>query len=349
VEKNSIDRVTGMIVFEAEGAAPNNSPEGDLRMTPDGHAWVSGVSFKRKIRDVLEDHSSPIFLELAKKHKLDVERFHISESWRKGMSDDLSHMEVRNAAEKLAQQSPGDFCNKYVDVRTFGTTFITKDPKDEKKEYRIGRDKNAKLVKTGCVTVGQGFSVAPVEIIEDSMTKKAPLRSDLIEIGTGDIASMSLKFIRHGLFCQKFGVNPQWAHRTRTSQQDIDVIKDLIKYLFISSASCTRPLGSINLIHAWWGKHSSPLGSFKERDFYKCLMPTKIENPLEPSTSTDEYHIPGADAVSDLDVELLDVVIFKNFAKIGYVLLLICRFFEEFFSITPDGAKIYVLSGVSLM
>ena len=56
-------RATGLLVIEVVNSNPNGDPdrESDPRQRPDGRGEISGVSFKRKLRDLLEDHTSPFF------------------------------------------------------------------------------------------------------------------------------------------------------------------------------------------------------------------------------------------------------------------------------------------------
>ena len=79
---NEIKRATGLLVIEAVNSNPNGDPdrESDPRQRPNGHGEISPVSFKRKLRDLLEDKNSPFFQNLPEKFSKNPERYSILES-----------------------------------------------------------------------------------------------------------------------------------------------------------------------------------------------------------------------------------------------------------------------------
>jgi CRISPR-associated protein Csd2 len=129
-------RGTGLLVIEVVNSNPNGDPdrESDPRQRPDGHGEISPVSFKRKIRDLIEDKGGPAWSEVARSLELtDAEQFHILES--RGRD--------RKAIEKELRDD----------------TFLEEGGPD--------------TVKAGVVHFGLGLSVAPVEIARMTMTNKA--------------------------------------------------------------------------------------------------------------------------------------------------------------------------------
>lgn len=60
---NEIKRATGLLVIEVVNSNPNGDPdrESDPRQRPNGCGEISPVSFKRKLRELLDDHDAPFF------------------------------------------------------------------------------------------------------------------------------------------------------------------------------------------------------------------------------------------------------------------------------------------------
>lgn len=290
-----LNRSVGMLVYEVICGNPNGDPDvGNAPRTfPDGYGWVSPMSIKRKIRDFLSDHDNPVFKDFVKRDNLDPERLYVFESRNKGYAG-TSELECARKAMALAKSDPEAFLNRYFDVRIFGTTALPDGLEKEKKE-------EPRFVRTGCVSIGVGCSIAPVEIIEASVTKKSPLSADHLATDTGrtikdkdpsgDIGPNALKFIRHGMYYQLISVNPHCAHLTNAAQEDIDILKKILPHIFETSSSCARPSGSMNLQHVWWADHSNTIGSFKETEFINNLKPTaKNDKPI----CLSDYNVPNA-------------------------------------------------------
>ena len=106
------------------------------------------------------------------------------------------------------------------------------------------------------------------------------------------MAPLSIKFIGHGLFVMRIGVNPHIAHHTRTTPDDIEVLKKIFPHMFNLTASAARPAGSITPIHIWWADHANSLGSFNEYKFFEQMTPRRKDGTTTPSTSLDDYIIP---------------------------------------------------------
>ncbi len=77
-----IKRATGLLIIEVVGSNANGDPdrESDPRQRPNGHGEISPVSFKRKLRDLLDDHEQPFFQALPEKFSVNPERYFILEN-----------------------------------------------------------------------------------------------------------------------------------------------------------------------------------------------------------------------------------------------------------------------------
>jgi len=80
--QNEVKRATGLLVIEAVNSNPNGDPdrESEPRQRPNGRGEISPVSFKRKLRDLLEDSDSPFFKSLPEKFKDNPDHYRILES-----------------------------------------------------------------------------------------------------------------------------------------------------------------------------------------------------------------------------------------------------------------------------
>jgi CRISPR/Cas system type I-B associated protein Csh2 (Cas7 group RAMP superfamily) len=62
-----MNRATGLLIIEVTNSNPNGNPdqESDPRLRPDERGMISPVSFKRKLRDLVEDKEGPVWEHLA--------------------------------------------------------------------------------------------------------------------------------------------------------------------------------------------------------------------------------------------------------------------------------------------
>lgn len=263
----NIVRATGLLVIEAINSNPNGDPdrESDPRQRPDGKGEISPVSFKRKLRDLVERKTGPVWEAVSKEFNpiLDPEKFKISESREVRLAD------IRNLTE-------AQFTHAFWDGRIFGNTELEK-----------GRDIP---VKTGVVQFGLGVSLAPIEV--ERMTTTNPS----VEEGTSrGMAPMAYRIVQHGIYCMPFFINPSAAHKTGCTKSDIDLLLALIPHAYAHTRSYIRP--NVELLHAWYIEHKSSLGSCPDYKLIDALTPRKKQNSDKPSSSRDEYNIP--DKLSD--------------------------------------------------
>lgn len=97
---NEIRRATGLLVIEVVNSNPNGDPdrESDPRQRPNGCGEISPVSFKRKLRDLLDDHDTPFFRSLPEKFRADADRYCILE--HRGRDRKQITAEMGNEPEK---------------------------------------------------------------------------------------------------------------------------------------------------------------------------------------------------------------------------------------------------------
>lgn len=88
-EKIGIQRATGLLIIAVENSNPNGDPdrESDPRQrNHDDRGYISGVSFKRKLRDLVELKEGSVWQLMKNQFNLDDELFCILESRKRGFS-----------------------------------------------------------------------------------------------------------------------------------------------------------------------------------------------------------------------------------------------------------------------
>lgn len=264
-DKNQIMRATGLLVIEAINSNPNGDPdrESDPRQRPDGLGEISPVSFKRKLRDLVEDKQGPVWTELSTKLGLKDSEFDILES--RGRN--------REEITDLLNNKQEEFKKKYWDGRIFGNTFLEKGA--------------ATTIKTGVVQFGMGLSIAPIVIERHTNTNKSGVQEGLDR----GMAPMAYRIVQHGIYCMPFFVNPSAAHKSGCTAKDIELLLALIPHAYAHSRSYVRP--NVDILHAWHIEHKSALGSCSDFKLIDALTPTKKEQYEQAaSTSRKEYDIP---------------------------------------------------------
>lgn len=265
--KNEIKRVTGLLVIEVVNSNPNGDPdrESDPRQRPNGCGEISPVSFKRKLRELLDDHDAPFFKALPEKFTCNESRYQILE--HRGRDRKAIMAEMGKTPEKFMES---EFVHKYWDARVFGNTFL-----------EDGGDKG--FIKTGVVQFGMGVSIAPIDILRQTNTNKAGVQ----EGKKAGMAPLAYRVVEHGVYCMPFFVNPNYAHKSGCTVDDIELLKILIPHAYEMNRSASRP--DVRIRHAWYIEHRNILGSCPEYLLFEALTPEKCGDKNEPSAAWSDY------------------------------------------------------------
>ncbi|HEY1685423.1 MAG TPA: type I CRISPR-associated protein Cas7 [Tepidisphaeraceae bacterium] len=253
---DQIVRATGLLVIEVVNSNPNGDPdrESDPRQRPDDRGEISPVSYKRKLRDLVENKEGPVWCEVGS--RLKAEEFEILES--RGRERD-----------KIRKLSEEEFKQKYWDGRLFGNTFL--------------EEGASTSIKTGVAQFGLAVSIAPIRIERMTNTNKAGVQADKDR----GMAPLGYRIVQHGVYCMPFFVNPTAASKSGCTKRDIDLMLKLIPYAYPHTASYVRPF--VGLRHAWYIEHKSPLGSCSDFALISALTPKKTSDPESPSISWEDY------------------------------------------------------------
>lgn len=268
---NEIKRATGLLVIEAVNSNPNGDPdrESEPRQRPNGRGEISPVSFKRKLRDLLEDPDSPFFKSLPEKFKENPDHYRILESRGRDRKEITKEM---GGNEKFDQQSflKSTFVKKYWDARVFGNTFLEE-----------GGAKG--FIKTGVVQFGVGVSISPIAIVRHTNTNKAGVQDG----NNAGMAPLGFRIVQHGVYCMPFFVNPNYAGKSGCTSDDIELLKLLIPQAYDLNRSAIRP--DVRIRHAWYIEHKNALGSCPDYLLLEALAPTRIGNVSDPSNEWSDY------------------------------------------------------------
>ena len=262
----TITRATGLLIIEAKNSNPNGDPdrESDPRVrSHDQRGMITGVSFKRKLRDLVDNKDGEVWKHLA--NGCNAEEFDILEARRHKRSDIVS----------LLNSKFEEFKKRFWDARVFGNTFLEEGGGD--------------TMRTGVAQLALAISVAPIRIERLTNTKMAPAQGARGggEAPTRGMAPLGYRIVEHGVYSMPFFINPTAATKTGCTRQDIELLLRLIPYAYPHTASHIRPL--VEVRYAWYAEHKAPLGSFSEFRFIEAMTPTKKQNPEKPSTSWSDY------------------------------------------------------------
>ena len=269
----TFNRGTGLLIIEARHSNPNGDPdmESDPRvLESDGRGLISPVSYKRKLRDLVENKEGEAWKLAAASLGLHEEQFRILES--RGRK-----------REEIIKMNAEQFQGAYWDARVFGNTFLESLGDKDKKD----REKFDHFIRTGVVQFGPGISIAPIEVERLTLTNKSGVQ----EGKDRGMAPLAWRVVRHAVYALPFFINPAEARKSGCSGRDIDLLRFLIPHAYSQNASNVRPFVIVR--HAWYATHRSPLGSCPDYLIIDTMTPRKVKGDSDqPSQSIEEYDIP---------------------------------------------------------
>lgn len=258
---SGFNRGTGLLIVNVVNSNPNGDPdaESEPRMFDDGRGLISPVSFKRKLRDLMEAKGEVFDAAVA--------------AVQPGQQTEILESRGRKR-DVISAMSVSSFQHAYWDGRVFGNTFV------EKKDQ-------GKFIATGVVQFGPGVSIAPVDVIRLTLTNKSGVESNKDR----GMAPLAFRVVRHGLYLMPFFVNPSAAAKSGCDRDDIELLKFVIPHAYAHTASGIRP--QVEIAHAWYAEHLSPLGSCPDPLLLAALTPKKKQHCDQPSLTLADYEVPG--------------------------------------------------------
>ena len=276
--KNKIDFVLFVSVSMANcnGDPLNgNRPRTDY----DGFGEISDVCIKRKIRNRMQDLGQKIFVQ----------------------SDDRCDDGFKSLSERASATLKGikdgeayaaKACETWLDVRSFGQVFAFK------------ADKGGVSVGVrGPVSIHQAVSLSPVEVESMQITKS--VNGEPSEKRSSDTMGMK-HFVRYGLYKIKGSINVQLAEKTGFSEEDVEVLKECLRTLFVNDASSARPEGSMEVVKLYWFKHNCKEGQYSPSKVHRSVTAVLKDEDIIPS-SAEDYNI-IVEPLEGLEMEVLEGV-----------------------------------------
>lgn len=274
---SEIKRATGLLVIEVVNSNPNGDPdrESEPRQRPNGRGEISPVSFKRKLRDLLEDAGSPFVKSLPEKFSGNMNNYRILESRgrvRKEITEEMGGEKIVKDKQNFDQSKflQSNFVKKYWDARVFGNTFLEEEA-------------NKGFIKTGVAQFGVGVSISPIDIVRHTNTNKAGVQ----EGKNAGLAPLAFRIVQHGVYIMPFFINPNYAAKSGCTSDDIELLKLLIPQAYDLNRSAIRP--DVRIRHAWYIEHKNALGSCPDYLLLEALTPTRVDNPNDPSNAWSDY------------------------------------------------------------
>ena len=283
----AIPRATGLLVIVVENSNPNGDPDQESdprRRSHDNRGMITGVSFKRKLRDLVLRKDEPVWIKVAT--ELGIQE-------RAGEFDLLEKRDIkREDVEKKIKNGEKnndftEFQKQFWDARVFGNTFLP--------EKTAGRH-----VRSGVAHFGLAVSVSPVRVHRLTKTKMAPVEGGKEgEQGPSrGMAPLAHRIVEHGVYGMPFFINPTGAERKRgtgCTPLDIALLLKLIRYAYPHTKSDIRPF--VELRHAWYAEHEDDLGSFSEFEFIENLTPRRKGGDREKESVSsipldEQYAVP---------------------------------------------------------
>lgn len=277
------NKIDFAIVFSVRNANPNGDPlNGNRpRETYDGYGEVSDVCLKRKIRNRMMDMGYPVFVQSDDK----------CEDGYKSLRERAEAASELKAAGKDKEKYAAAACGKWMDVRTFGQVFAFKGS---------GADGVSVGVR-GPVSIQTAVSVVPIDISSMQITKS-------VNSEPGDKKSSDTMGMKHrvdfGIYVTYGSINHQLAEKTGFSEEDAEVIRQILVTLFENDASSARPEGSMEVCKVVWWKHNSFLGQYSSAKVHRSLQVRKKEG-VEIPKSADDFEI-TVEEMPGLKAEIYD-------------------------------------------
>lgn len=271
------NKIDFAIIYRVKHANPNGDPLNGNRPRTDyeGLGEITDVCQKRKIRDRLQEEGKCIFVQSDEKKTDGMSSLRArAESREFGLGPEAftfkkSDKNVNAKKDETTKKA----CEKWFDVRAFGQVFA------------FGKQDDADGVSIpirGPVSIQSAFSLAPVSVTSTQITKSVA--------GETNSDRMGMKHrVDHGIYVSYGSINPQLAERTGFSNEDAEILKQVLPKLFENDASSARPEGSMEMLKVIWWQHDSKSGACSSAKVHDCLR----KQDIGPHGEIDEAQLGG--------------------------------------------------------
>jgi CRISPR-associated protein Csd2 len=280
--KNPIgSRVDFVLVFSVDNANPNGDPGYDNRPRMDaytGHGFITDVCLKRKIRNRVE-----MIKELADGYNIWVRS---GTYLRKTIENTID--KIKKEGDYKKQETDKDkanyercrLCEQFFDIRAFGgvLTFDSESADDVGQVPNTQTKTKSKVSQIrGPVSIQYAKSVSPIVVEDDEITRVCPTQFDKTKPDKQTEMGRK-KRVPFAVYVAKGSVSARLAEGdkgTGFSIEDLNLLKEATKTLFLNDESTARPIGSMIMQKGVFFTHSS----VKDGDeaVHKTLDRLKVE------------------------------------------------------------------------
>ena len=227
------------VIIGVKNANPNGDPlNGNRpRVNYDGYGEMSDVCLKRKIRNRLMDVGESILVQ--------------SDDYRNdGYRSIKDRYDANDEIRKLAKEKDGETkakvaCSQWFDVRAFGQVLAGVD------------DTSASIAIRGPVSLQGAFSVEPVDVTTNQITKSVNLTTNEKDPSKKSGDTMGMKHrVNKGVYVSFGSINRQLAEKTGFSDEDAEKLKSALLKMFENDESSARPAGSMEVLKVIWWTHT---------------------------------------------------------------------------------------------
>ena len=257
------------LIMSVKNANPNGDPLNGNRPRTDyeGMGEITDVCLKRKIRDRLIER----YMGLTNEKQAGQAVFVQSDDRK---CDDAKSLRSR-ADSALGNELGGantakKACETWIDVRSFGQLFAFKADKKKKSDDTDG-DTGISVGIRGPVTIQSAFSIEPISLTSTQITKS--VNGEDTKDGKKSSDTMGMKHrVDQGIYVTYGSMNPQLAERTLFSDDDTNVLKEILPRIFENDASSARPEGSMEVLKVIWWEHNCVAGQYSSAKVHKSLI-----------------------------------------------------------------------------
>ncbi|WP_148887572.1 MULTISPECIES: type I-C CRISPR-associated protein Cas7/Csd2 [Streptococcus] len=256
-------KIDFMVTVEVREANANGDPlSGNMpRTNAANQGLISDVAIKRKIRNRMQDFGHTIFVQANDR-----------------IEDGLNSLEKRFKTQFTGKESDEEINEKanqlWMDVRSFGQVFT----------YL----KDRSFAIRGPVSVSMAKSLDPI-IISSLQITRSTNGVEPKKAGGRSSDTMGTKhFVDYGVYVIKGSINPNFAEKTGFSNEDAEVIKEVLVSLFENDASSARPEGSMRVREVFWFTHSNKLGNVSSARVFDLI---EFDKEKQDKDSYDDYRI----------------------------------------------------------
>lgn len=239
-------KIDFIMTITVNNANPNGDPlAGNMPRTDSkGYGEMSDVSIKRKIRNRMQDLGSEIFVK--SRDRTDDNFASLQERYEAFFDKDNTDEEVEKG-----------FCEKWLDVRAFG---------------QVVTYGNRSIGIRGPVSISMAKSLEPVEITTMQITRSTNSMKPKGKSSRSSDTMGSKHVVEQGTYIVNGAVNCFYSEKTGFDEEDLKILKETLRTLFVNDASSARPDGSMEVKDIFWIEHSSKIGDVSSAKIKDLLI-----------------------------------------------------------------------------